>query len=262
MLARLRSLFGATPVDRQRSERAHLSAPEWPAAIYAIGDVHGCLTELRGLEQRIVEDAAAVEGEKWLVYLGDLVDRGPDSVGVLDRLLARPPQGFRRICLAGNHEIMMLAFLDNPASQPEWLQFGGQQTLASYGIDAARLLATPARQRRAILDSHVPQDHVEFLTDLPLTLSLPGVVFVHAGLRPDIPVDRQAENDLLWIREEFFRAPPLPGRLVVHGHTPARDAVMLPGRICVDTGAFATGRLTAVRLSPDQEPRIIDYSRG
>ena len=262
MLSRLRSLFGAAPAQPQRSEREHLSAPEWPAVVYAIGDVHGCLVELRGLEQRIVEDAADIEGEKWLVYLGDLVDRGPDSVGVLDRLLARPPQGFRRICLAGNHEIMMLGFLENPASQPEWLQFGGQQTLASYGIDAARLLATPARQRRAILDSHVPQDHVEFLAELPLTLSLPGVVFVHAGLRPDVPLDRQAENDLLWIREEFFQAPPLPGRLVVHGHTPARDVVIVPGRICVDTGAFATGRLTAVRLSRDQEPRIIDYSRG
>ena len=262
MLSRLRSLFGAAPATPHHPEREHLSAPEWPAVVYAIGDVHGCLTELRGLEQRIIEDAAGVDGEKWLVYLGDLVDRGPDSVSVIDHLIARPPQGFRRICLAGNHEIMMLGFLENPASQPEWLQFGGQQTLASYGIDAARLLATPARQRRAILDSHVPGDHMEFLSTLPLTLSLPGVVFVHAGLRPDIPLDRQAENDLLWIREEFFRAPPVPGRLVVHGHTPAKNAVMMPGRICVDTGAFATGRLTAVRLSLDEEPRILDYSRG
>ena len=254
-------MFGGPGSAPPHTRREHLSAPGWPAVVYAIGDVHGCLAELRGLERRIIDDAASIEGEKWLVYLGDFVDRGPDSAGVLDHLTARPPAGFRRVCLAGNHEIMMQAFLDNPDSQPEWLQFGGQQTLASYGIDVAGFLATPSRRRRAILDSHVPEDHVAFLAGLPLTLSLPGVVFVHAGLRPDVPVDQQVEHDLLWIREEFFRAPSVPDRLVVHGHTPASEAVILPGRICVDTGAFATGRLTAIRLAQGQPPQIIDYAR-
>lgn len=261
MFDRLKALLGGGAPAPQRPARGHLSAPQWPSVVYAIGDIHGCLVELRGLEKRIVEDAASFTGEKWLVYLGDLVDRGPDSVGVLDHLTARPPAGFRRIFLAGNHETMMLAFLENPASQPDWLQFGGKQTLASYGIDASGFPAMRPRQRRAILDSHVPEDHLAFLAELPLTLSLPGVVFVHAGLRPDVPVERQAEQDLLWIRDEFFAAPPVPGRLVVHGHTPANEAVIVPGRICVDTGAFATGRLTAVRLVSGEKPRIIDFAR-
>lgn len=262
MLDRLRALFGGAGSLPRHASREHISASEWPAAVYAIGDIHGCLVELRGLEQRIVEDAASIEGEKWLVCLGDLVDRGPESMGVLDHLMAPPPAGLRRICLAGNHETMMLDFIDNPASQPDWLQFGGQQTLASYGIDASGFMAAPPRQRRALLESYIPEDHLGFLAGLPLTLSVPGVVFVHAGLRPGVPLDRQEEHDLLWIREEFFSAPPQPGRLVVHGHTPASEAVILPGRICVDTGAFATARLTAVRLTPDLEPRIIDYTRG
>ena len=262
MLGKLRALFGSATSAPQRAGRAHLAAEGWPAVIYAIGDIHGCLVELRELESRIVEDAAAIEGEKWLVYLGDFVDRGPDSLGVLDHLTARPPRGFRRVCLAGNHEVMMLAFLDNPDRQSDWPQFGGQETLTSYGINAPDFLASPLRQRRAILDSHVPPEHVEFLSDLALTLSVPGVVFVHAGLRPDVPLDRQGEHDLLWIRDEFFNAPPVPGRLVVHGHTPANQAVIVPGRICVDTGAFATGRLTAVRLALNEQPRIIEYARG
>lgn len=261
MFDKLRTMFGgASAAPPARHE--HLSAPHWPAVVYAIGDIHGCLAELRGLEQRIIADAAAIQGEKWLVYLGDLVDRGPDSVGVLDHLTARPPAGFRRICLAGNHEIMMLAFLANPGSNHDWLEFGGQETLASYGIDTSGFLNLRPRQRRAMLDSHIPEDHVRFLAELPFTLSLPGVVFVHAGLRADVPVDQQSEHDLLWIREEFFNAPPVTGRLVVHGHTPAGQAVILPGRICIDTGAFATGRLTAVRLAPGQPPAIVDFAKG
>lgn len=260
MFDRLRSLFGiGTASTNKRVVREHLSAPDWPSVVYAVGDIHGCLAELQGLENRIIADAANVEGEKWLVYLGDFVDRGPNSAGVLDHLTSHPPKGFRRISLAGNHEIMMLAYIDNPKSQPDWPLFGGQQTLTSYGIDEPLFQSTSQRQRRAILDSHLPAEHLEFLAALPYTLSLPGVVFVHAGLRPGVPVDQQTENDLLWIREEFFNAPPEPGRLVVHGHTPANKAVILPDRICVDTGAFATGRLTAIRLAHEQKPRIIDY---
>lgn len=254
----LRSILGAGRPAPAR--RAHLSAPERPAAIYAIGDVHGCLALLHQLHEAIFADAAGIAGEKWLVYLGDYVDRGPQSAGVLDALLAPLPDGFRRIALAGNHEVMMLDFLRHPARNAAWLEFGGPETLASYGLEARRLMALPERDRIAQLQSHVPQEHIDLLAALPLTLSAPSLVFVHAGLRPGVPVDQQSEDDALWIRKDFFAAPPVEGRLVVHGHTPARDPVVAPGRICVDTGAFATGILTAVKLTDVEPPRFISVA--
>lgn len=251
----LRSILGGrTPTP---SARAHLSAPDLPAAIYAIGDIHGCLPLLHLLHEQIFADAACIAEEKWLVYLGDYVDRGPNSAGVLDALLAPPPAGFRRIALAGNHEVMMLNFLEQPARNAAWLQFGGPETLASYGLDVKSLLALPERQRVAHLQSRIPQEHIDFLAGLPLTLSAPGLVFVHAGLRPGIAVAAQAEDDALWIRGDFFSAPPREGLLVVHGHTPARDPVVTAGRICVDTGAFATGLLTAVKITGAEPPHFI-----
>ncbi|KRA45707.1 metallophosphoesterase family protein [Devosia sp. Root635] len=250
-------LFNPFRRPAPRSARSHLSAADWPEVVYAIGDVHGCLDELRNLERNIATDAAGIAGEKWIVMLGDYVDRGNHSAGVLDRLTTTPPTGFRRICLAGNHETMMLRFLETPAPNDDWLKFGGLETLSSYGISMSAVTRAGRKELKAIVDSHIPQEHVAFLQDLPLTLSLPGVVFVHAGLRPGIDsVERQSEDDLLWIRDEFFNAPPVQDRMVVHGHTPAAEAVCLPGRICVDTGAFATGRLTAARLRP-QEPVLL-----
>lgn len=241
-----------------KSGRTHLSAAGWPEVVYAVGDVHGCLDELRRLESNIAADAAGISGEKWLVMLGDYVDRGRDAAGVLDRLNAAPPPGFKRICLAGNHEIMMLRYLQAPGPKDDWLAFGGMETLSSYGISMDAIARAGRKDLKAIVDSHIPQEHIAFLRDLPLTLSLPGMVFVHAGLRPGIDlVERQSEDDLLWIRDEFFDAPPVSNRMVVHGHTPAPEAVFLPGRICVDTGAFATGILTAARLRPGDPVRFL-----
>jgi len=257
MAGLLDTLFGRARPARKQGQRRHLSAQTWPAAIYAVGDVHGCLAQLSLLQKRIIEDGTAVAGEKWVVLLGDYVDRGPNSAGVLDALLAPLPDGFRRIALAGNHETMMLDFLDAPTRNSRWLDFGGDATLESYGLRAKELMSGTDRARNTRLSSHIPDEHIGFLRDLPLTLSVPGVVFAHAGLRPDVPVEVQAEADLLWIREEFFAAPPVPGRMVVHGHTPAVEPVVAPGRICVDTGAFATGVLTAVRLAQDEEPRFM-----
>lgn len=251
----LRSILGGR--QPAPSARAHLSATDLPAAIYAVGDIHGCLPLLHLLHEQIFADAAGIAGEKWLVYLGDYVDRGPNSAGVLDALLAPPPAGFRRIALAGNHEVMMLNFLERPARNASWLQFGGPETLASYGLDVKSLLALPERQRIAHLQSHIPEEHIDFLASLPLTLSAPGLVFVHAGLRPGIAVAAQAEDDALWIRGDFFSAPPREGLLVVHGHTPAREPVVAQGRICVDTGAFATGLLTAVKITAAEPPQFI-----
>ncbi|MGV8833384.1 MAG: metallophosphoesterase family protein [Devosia sp.] len=228
-----------------------------PAAIYAVGDVHGCLALLNLLHTHILADSTDTPGEKWIVYLGDYIDRGQDSAGVLDALLLPPPSGLRRIALAGNHEIMMLEFLERPTRNSTWLQNGGTETLSSYGLDVKRLLSVSERERGAYLSSHIPNEHVDFMRELPLTLSVPGMVFVHAGLRPGIAVDAQNENDLLWIRDDFLQAAPTEGRLVVHGHTPSAEPVVAPGRIGVDTGAFATGVLTAVKLTSTKPPQFI-----
>lgn len=254
MFDALRRLMGSgKPAPRAAHPR--LSVDAWPEALYAIGDIHGCVEELRDLERQIDEDCADIEGEVWVVYLGDFVDRGPNSAEVLDRLLSRAPGKFKRICLTGNHEVMMLDYLADPRADADWLKFGGLETLMSYGVSPGNY-PTNAKAIRNLLDSHIPQDHVDFMSGLAISLTLPGMVLVHAGLKPGIPLDRQVETDLLWIRDEFFEAPPREDLTVVHGHTPGREPVVTQGRICLDTGVFATGRLTAARLWPDRPPQF------
>jgi serine/threonine protein phosphatase 1 len=252
----LRLLFGA-PVAAAPG-RQRLTASQWPAAIYAIGDVHGCLDELRRLEQAIYADSAAIEGEKWIVMLGDYVDRGPDSAGVLDHLLSPVHPGYRRICLAGNHETMLLAYLQDPLPESDWLRFGGHQTLQSYAIDqqSGYFDAQTLGQRRQILMDHVPERHVDFMRNLPLYLHVGNTVFVHAGLRHGVALERQSERDLLWLRPGDD-IPFEPGIVVVHGHTPTAVPTLFPWRICVDTGAAMTGILTAVRLTQHGDPEIL-----
>jgi len=244
-----RNLF-APPSALPVRARPHLLAQTWPAVVYAVGDVHGCLAHLRALEALIVADAAEVAGEKWIVMLGDYVDRGPRSAEVLDHLMARPPAGFQRFCLAGNHEAMMLDFLAAPSAGSPWLTFGGVETLASYGIDAGAVNWNDTNRARAIIDSHIPVEHLDFLRKCPLYLALPGTLMVHAGIRPGIALERQQEADLLWIRQPFLGAELPDGERVVHGHTPAQEPVVTKSRLGIDTGAFATGVLTAARLSP------------
>lgn len=229
-----------------------LSAAERPPLIYAVGDVHGCLDALKALEAKISADAAGEPGEKWLVMLGDYVDRGPQSAQVLDHLTAPPPAGFVRICLRGNHEAAMLAALEDGARIERWLAFGGEATLASYGLNATQIStlagAGKARSKLQLLQAYVPDEHVAFLTGLPVMLSVPGYVFVHAGLRPGVPLERQRDSDLLWIRDEFLVADHDFGVVVVHGHTPAVEPFLSPRRIGIDTGCFASGRLTGLRV--------------
>lgn len=227
--------------------RSRLRA-ENPAVVYAIGDIHGCYDLLLELIERIREDAKHITGRRILVTLGDYVDRGPRSAQVLDWLCGPAPEGFDRISLAGNHEAMMLEFLANPASSSPWLEFGGMDTLNSYGVDVPRFVRARRQDRLAILRASIPVAHVNLLTHLPSLLELPEVVFVHAGLRPGVEIAGQVDEDLLWIREPFLSTPVEHSSLVVHGHTPASEPVVASGRICVDTGAFATGVLTAVRL--------------
>ncbi len=235
----------ATPLPR-------LSAAERPALIYAIGDVHGCLDALKALEARIVADAADTPGDKWIVMLGDYVDRGPKSAEVLDHLIARPPAGFSRICLRGNHDEAMLAALEDPRAVDTWIGWGIEATLASYGLSASQTAELDAPGRAAakqqLLQAYVPDEHIAFLRNLPVMLTVPGYIFVHAGLRPGIEPAMQRDRDLMWIRGEFLDADHDFGAVVIHGHTPTDAPFVSTHRIGIDTACFASGLLTAVRV--------------
>lgn len=258
MLTAVRSLFGlgaksepAPPASR----RERIEIDPAGTAIYAIGDVHGCLAELRAAEQRIVADAAHVSAKRRIILcLGDLVDRGPQSADVLDHLIGAPPAGFERLAICGNHDETMLDFLDDPHGNMGWLEFGGEQTLESYGIDLTRL----SRHRSGtgglgeIARATVPGAHIDFLRRLPVAVRFGDVLFVHAGIRPGVPLEAQDDGDLMWIREPFLSQANGLGLTVVHGHTPANEPVFVPGRIGIDTGAYATGRLTVLRVFDDR----------
>lgn len=222
-----------------------------PAAIYAIGDIHGCYRQFKKLEALIIEDAAGIAGEKWIVGLGDYIDRGPASAMVLDHLIAPPPQGFRRICLAGNHEKIAFDFLRNGAYGNGWLDFGGRETLASYGL--YDLDTKPARLARQMA-SHIPEEHLLFLGSRPAMLAVPGLVFVHAGVDPDQPLRAQRDDMLLWSRPSEIAWPSSgTGYRVVHGHTPVSAPDLSRERINIDLGAYASGTLCALKVTQQLE---------
>jgi serine/threonine protein phosphatase 1 len=217
--------------------------------IYAIGDVHGCAGQLDTLHARIRDDLATRPvAEPTVVHLGDYVDRGDDSAGVLARLLRPFPAepSPRVVNLAGNHEAMLLAAVDDgdTASVLHWLSNGGADALASWGI-SPRSPAEEWRQR-------IPEEQLALLRGLAPFHRQGGYVFVHAGLRPGVPMERQTIEDMLWIREPFlsFKGE-LPG-VVVHGHTPERTPTVRPNRIGVDTGAVMGGVLTCAVLEADR----------
>ncbi|UYN93240.1 MAG: serine/threonine protein phosphatase [Enhydrobacter sp.] len=222
-------------------------------AVYAVGDIHGRLDLLDDLLRRIGEDAARHSGdrERVLVFLGDYIDRGPASRGVVERLLADPLPGFATIRLLGNHEEAMLDFLDGRSDGLDWLSYGGLETLLSYEVPLRALpntLAAVTELRRA-LAAAVPRTHEAFLRGCMLRHDEGDYLFVHAGVRPGVPLDRQSPTDLLWIRDDFLRVRvPLPDRVVVHGHTIVDLPQDRSHRINLDTGAFVSGRLTALAL--------------
>jgi diadenosine tetraphosphatase ApaH/serine/threonine PP2A family protein phosphatase len=229
-------------------------APEGEV-VYAIGDIHG-RADLLGLLLRAIEDDAATRSDlrMRLVTLGDYIDRGPDSRGVIDLLIELQRRHPGRITtLRGNHEEAMLDFLHEPETGASWCEFGGREALLSYGVIAPR-----GRKRedwaaaRDALRAVLPLEHLRFLTDLEVYAQFGDYVFVHAGLKPKVPLEQQDPADLLWIREEFLDARPWSSQVVVHGHTPATEPMEAPGRIGVDTGAYATSLLTAVRLEGDR----------
>ena len=215
------------------------------ARIYAVGDIHGRLDLLERMIAAIARDAAAQGGSSLTITLGDYVDRGPQSRGVIDRLIVNPFPG-DYVALKGNHEALLEEFLADPQAGLHWQQLGGLQTLRSFGV---RL---PPRggfaQAAADLRAALSPAQQKFLASLKTSLAVGRYFFCHAGVRPGVPLDRQSEDDLLWIRQEFLDSDADFGKLVVHGHTPVVEPQVRANRINIDTGAFATGRLTCVVL--------------
>jgi len=220
--------------------------------LYAVGDIHGRLDLLRDLLQLIEDDAHARSdaSRRTLVFLGDYVDRGPDSGGVVTDLLARSFEGFDRHFLKGNHEAILLNFLDDPLHLDHWLMNGGQATMDSYGVDTLALADARARPEewRKAFAAALPDAHLRFFRTLKLSVTIGDYLFVHAGVRPGVPLAAQSEDDLVWIRNPFLDHAGSFGKIVVHGHTPALLPVIRPNRIGIDTGAVFSDRLTALRL--------------
>jgi serine/threonine protein phosphatase 1 len=238
-------LISATPTQRARLPDGR--------RIYAVGDIHGCAVLLADILNRIDNDVAYRPAARVLqVFLGDYIDRGPDSREVIDLLIARQRKG-NVVFLKGNHEDCAIRFLSDPETLPQWKNIGGLNTVASYGVTAADYRA--AASRRAIADalrSSMPVTHLSFLHKLALSFTCGDFFFAHAGVRPGIALDQQSPDDLLWIRDDFLCHEESFGKVVVHGHTPSHEPVIRPNRINIDTGAYATGRLTCLVLEGDR----------
>ncbi|NKX46368.1 metallophosphoesterase [Roseicyclus persicicus] len=217
--------------------------------LYAIGDIHGHLDLLRAAHDRVAADRARMgTGAAPLVHVGDLVDRGPDSAGVVGWLAGRAAEDARVVVLKGNHDALFEAVLagdpELPLDRYLGAGIGGAATLRSYGVDPG----LPAPRLRAALRAAVPAAHRAFLSRLPLMHRAGGCAFVHAGIRPGLPLDAQAAEDLLWIRAPFLSDRRDHGALIVHGHTPVPEVELHPNRLAIDTGAAFGGPLSAVAI--------------
>ena len=232
--------------------RRHSDGPAGPEGrrAYVVGDIHGRLDLLEELLERIHADIAEREPRQTLlVFVGDLIDRGPSSRGVVERLRTYRHDGVRALFLLGNHEEVLLRILEGERKLiPSWLRFGGAQCLESYGVDP--LLLTGMSDERIIeqVRAAIPPEHVEFLKSFVDTCRFGDYLFVHAGIRPGVELHEQQQTDLRWIREPFLLDDTDHGFVVVHGHTISSEVEERPNRIGIDTGAFATGVLTALAI--------------
>ncbi|WP_240539053.1 metallophosphoesterase [Rhizobium tumorigenes] len=206
---------------------------------------------LRKAYESILKDRPAVTGRKLVVFLGDYVDKGPDSKAVLEFLCQPAREGVHHVCLCGNHDAEFFRFLQDPKSNLGWLEFGGVNTLRSYGIDTKHILKNGGGLKvlQRTVSQAIPAQHIEFLSSLPTMLKVGDIVFVHAGVRPGISLTEQTDHDLLWIREPFLTEGPMLPLFVLHGHTVTARPAFGNRRVGIDTGAYATGRLTVIKLS-------------
>ena len=217
---------------------------------YAVGDIHGRRDLLDELLARIEDDAAARgPADTLVIFLGDLIDRGPDSRGVVERLMAFRDGPVPSRFLMGNHEEVFLKALKGDLRALRFLiRIGGRETLLSYGATEEELDAMTLGQLREWLMSHIPEAHLRFIEGMAEKVLIGDYAFVHAGVRPRVPMGEQEPRDLRWIREEFLTFPDPHDYFVVHGHSITADVEERPNRVGIDTGAYASGILTAVGL--------------
>ena len=227
-------------------QRAPLVPPG--SRVYAVGDVHGRLDLLNSLLGKIERDIIGrAKAKNYLVMLGDLIDRGPDSCGVIERLMTYRQNGVQPYAILGNHEEVLLRIVAGEAALlGDWLRFGGRETLESYGLQPDELMDLnvadiPHRIKRAI-----PASHLRFLESFVDSLKIGDYLFVHAGIRPKVELSLQTQSDLRWIRAPFLDYQGDHGFVVVHGHTISDEIVQRHNRIGIDTGAYSTGLLSAV----------------
>lgn len=247
MFARLKELIRRPPAQPGVEGRL----------VYAIGDIHGRDDLFLELLKAIYDDLrrhAHIPGRPVLVLLGDYIDRGPSSYAVIERILRlREDRTFEVRALMGNHEQSMLKFLDDASIGPRWAMHGGSATLAAYGVEAPHIDAEQVHwdEARAALARALPLPHRRFLLELERMVTIGDYAFVHAGVRPGRRLHEQEDNDLFWIRRDFLRHEKRHEKVIVHGHTPADEPERHPHRIGVDTGAYRSGVLTAVRLTDE-----------
>lgn len=227
---------------------AEPSVPEG-MRVYAVGDIHGRRDLLDALLDQIGKDTGGTAEREMIVFVGDYIDRGPQSREVIDRLLEPMPRGIEPVFLLGNHERLLIDTLRSAETLSLWLPNGGQATLKSYGIDLLGMANRPAGSpAESFLEQAIPEDHRAFLKGLQLYKQVGDYLFVHAGVRPGVPLAEQSNHDLIWIRGEFLDHEGDFGHFVVHGHTAGMQPEVRSNRINIDTGAVKTGKLTALRL--------------
>jgi serine/threonine protein phosphatase 1 len=229
------------------------SRPPRDTVIYAIGDIHGRLDLLDGIHRRIAEDAGRrAANRRQVVYLGDYVSRGADSAAVVERVRTWLPEGFERITLKGNHEDLLLRFLDGEIDTGRhWLDYGGLEAMKAYGV----IVAEPeARDDASVIAlgedfaERLPASHLEFFRTLQINHSAGDYFFVHGGVRPGVPLEEQRARDCLWIRKTFLNSEENHGAMVVHGHSISDQPEIRHNRIGIDTGAYRSGVLTCLVL--------------
>ena len=235
--------------------RGRLPAVQAERLIYAVGDVHGRSDLLMPLIDRVFQDALATTDGQMpppeLIFVGDLIDRGPDSRGVLEFLasVAEWPE-FEPIFLIGNHELMLLQFLDEPLKGRDWLRYGGYETLQSYGFGRLGDLADPKNLQRIAEDLKAAMGpHLSFLSALKPWHRNGNLLFTHAGADPELSPENQSVEALVWGTQAFMRRRRTDGLWVVHGHNVVETPSVRSGRIAIDTGAYATGRLTVMKIN-------------
>jgi serine/threonine protein phosphatase 1 len=233
------------------SARPRLRIDIADAPLYVIGDVHGRLDLLLEMEQRISDETES-GAAPWIVLVGDVIDRGPQSAQVLDHIIARQRDNERYVHLCGNHEVIMLAALESAAAAELWLAEGGEETMASYGWNRQQSLPSPGAIGRLL-----PSDHLTHLAGLPVVFETGDHFVCHAGIRTGVRLEAQDEDDLIWWRDSIVAGYEAIGKKVVHGHQVVPEVTMLPNRVAVDTGAYATGRLSAVRLIAGQHAHVV-----